>query len=340
MLFLLHAILILFYLLLIVVSCCFFTNATEHLGKRLKLGSNAVGSILAVIGTTLPETIVPVVAILGSKIFLNNSQIGEQIALGGIIGSPFMLCCLAMFLVGMEIIILYLFKKRRILDLNIDHKLVLRDYKYFLSAYIPATALLFISGRTVKYIVVIYLICLYILYIYRTLIKSKQNFCEECIDKLIFAKLFNKDKFYIIIFQIIVSLILLVISINYFVVEIKYFSNLLNVYPVILSLIITPFATELPECINSLIWVKHSKDDLALFNIQGAIVFQAIIPMSIGILFTPFRYDPAFIWGVVLTIICSLIFVIGILLCKKVSAKMLFLNGLFYFAFILFLIFN
>ena len=65
----------------------------------------------------------------------------------------------------------------------------------------------------------------------------------------------------------------------------------MNVSPLVLSLMITPFATELPECVNSLIWVKNNKDDLALFNINGAVVFQAIIPMSIGIILTPFKYS-------------------------------------------------
>jgi cation:H+ antiporter len=46
-------------------------------------------------------------------------------------------------------------------------------------------------------------------------------------------------------------------------------------------------ATELLETLNSLLWVRDGKDTLALGNITGAMVFQSTIPVSVGILFTP-----------------------------------------------------
>jgi cation:H+ antiporter len=59
-----------FYVLLFVVSvvvtlggCALFTNAVEWLGKRLGVSEGAVGSIFAAIGTTLPETSIPIIAI-------------------------------------------------------------------------------------------------------------------------------------------------------------------------------------------------------------------------------------------------------------------------------------
>ena len=84
----------------VICSCSLFTNAIEHLGKKLKLGNNAIGSILAVIGTSLPETIVPIVAILSSLLFAQEFQMGKEIALGAIMGSPFMLITFALGLLG------------------------------------------------------------------------------------------------------------------------------------------------------------------------------------------------------------------------------------------------
>jgi Ca2+/Na+ antiporter len=48
---------------LLIIAAELFTNAVEWAGYRLRLGSGATGSLLAAVGTSLPETIVPVVAL-------------------------------------------------------------------------------------------------------------------------------------------------------------------------------------------------------------------------------------------------------------------------------------
>jgi cation:H+ antiporter len=59
-----------------------------------------------------------------------------------------------------------------------------------------------------------------------------------------------------------------------------------GVEAIVLSLILAPLATELPEKVNSFFWVRDGKDSLALGNITGAMVFQSMIPVGIGLLFT------------------------------------------------------
>ncbi|MBI4389541.1 MAG: sodium:calcium antiporter, partial [Nitrospinae bacterium] len=44
---------------LILLAAELFTNGVEWLGDKLNLTQGAVGSILAAIGTALPETIIP-----------------------------------------------------------------------------------------------------------------------------------------------------------------------------------------------------------------------------------------------------------------------------------------
>ena len=50
----------------ILTGALLFTNAIEWLGHKLNLGEGAVGSILAAVGTAMPETLIPIVAIIGS----------------------------------------------------------------------------------------------------------------------------------------------------------------------------------------------------------------------------------------------------------------------------------
>src|SRR5699024_10063527 len=72
-----------------------FTNAVEWAGIRLGLGTGAVGSILAAVATALPESVIPVVAIL-------TGEKTGQVAIGSIIGAPFVLGTLAMLLVAIS----------------------------------------------------------------------------------------------------------------------------------------------------------------------------------------------------------------------------------------------
>ena len=41
-----------------------FTNGIEWFGRKLQLAEGAVGSVLAAVGTALPETMIPIIAIL------------------------------------------------------------------------------------------------------------------------------------------------------------------------------------------------------------------------------------------------------------------------------------
>ncbi|MGB6091602.1 MAG: hypothetical protein WBG26_19065, partial [Candidatus Binataceae bacterium] len=72
-----------------------------------------------------------------------------------------------------------------------------------------------------------------------------------------------------------------------FVDQVILFSQRAGLNPGVLSLILSPLATELPEKYNSVVWIRQSKDHLALANITGAMVFQSCIPVALGLAFTP-----------------------------------------------------
>lgn len=328
---LIHLTIVLTSLVMIILSCVVFTNAIEFLGNKMKLGNNATGSILAVIGTGLPETIVPIVAIFGASFSNIKIDTAQDIALGAIIGSPFMLSTLTLFLLGLT-----LFTKKREF-LNLDYKVIVRDYKYFLLAC--AFAFLFSVKFLVNYklISVLFLISLYVIFVYRTIIKSRST-CVECeTQELYFSKLKLNQNFSLFL-QLVLSLIFLIFSSHFFVDEINYFSQLLNISPSILALIITPFATELPETINSIIWLNQQKDDLALANVLGAIVFQATLLFSIGLLLTNWVFVKILILNIFILFACAIFFLNMIITKKKVTAGSLLFCGVFYFVYIIFVL--
>ena len=320
-----HFTIALMSLLAIVFSCILFTNAIEFLGNKLKLGNSATGSILAVIGTGLPEFVVPLVAIFGCYLTNDKINIAKDIALGAILGSPFMLSTLALFLLSIVLII----QKRK--ALNVDIAFVLREYKYFLLAYFIATLFSFKFLNEFKYIAIFLLIALYILFAYRTILKSRCA-CIECECEKIYFKFKNKKVG--LYLQLLFSILILVLSSHYFVNEIKYFSFAIGIEPVILSLLVTPFATELPECINSLIWLKQKKDDLALANILGAIVFQATLLFALGMLLTSWNVNNLILINSILTIFASLIFLLLVYISRKIKLSFLLFLGVIYYIFL------
>lgn len=330
MTFLIHFTIALITLIAIVFSCILFTNAVEFLGNKLKLGNCATGSILAVLGTGLPETIVPIVAVFGVIISKIKIETAQDIALGAVLGSPFMLSTLALFFLG----IILIFKKRSEKFLKVDYRFILRDYKYFLIGYLAAIIFAFQPLNQFKFIAVIFLLILYARFVYKTVITSKSVCVESECEKLIFDN--NKININFSLFlQTALSILVLVVASYYFTCEIKYFSQLLNVSSAILSLIITPFATELPECVNSVIWLKQNKDDLAISNILGAIVFQTTVVFAIGIMLTPWVLAKTLLLNSILTILCCVIAILFILLFKKIKLEFLFFSGLIYFAFLI-----
>ena len=51
----------------VLAGALLFTNAVEWIGHRLELGEGAVGSLLAAVGTAMPETLIAIVALLGAE---------------------------------------------------------------------------------------------------------------------------------------------------------------------------------------------------------------------------------------------------------------------------------
>src|SRR6188472_2231470 len=129
-----NALLLLLSFAVILAGALLFTNAVEWLGHKLKLGEGAVGSLLAAVGTAMPETLISIVALVGAK------EGADDVAIGAIVGAPFLLATLAMGLVGL---FAYLYRERRAQGLRLDaHRPTLeRDLLFFLVFFALSLAL-------------------------------------------------------------------------------------------------------------------------------------------------------------------------------------------------------
>ncbi len=320
-------------LLLILASCIVFVNGVELLGKALNLHQGIVGSVLAAVGTALPETIIPIIAIL-----FTGGRGGRDVGLGAIVGAPFMLGTLAFFVTGTAILI-YAMLGRRSVRMNADLSSLERDLVFFLIYYGIAVCSTFFHGLVVlKSIVAIGLLASYPIYLRKTLTSEGKE--VENAGELYFSRFFRLPfAVPVILLQLATSLGFLVLGSDFFVDYVQALSNVLGVSPLILSLVITPIATELPEKINSVVWVGKGKDTLALGNITGAMVFQSCFPVVFGMLFTDWELKR----GTLVSAACALASALGVLLWVKVKKSInpyiLCLGGVFYCALILHIIF-
>lgn len=347
---------ILFFLLislvLILISCMIFSNAIEWLGVKLKLSHGVTGSILAAVGTALPETMVPIVAIFWGvdkdtliKILMHgadsNSPLNE-ISMGAIIGAPFMLCTLAFFLIGLSSLIYFKTGRRESKKINVDETVLMRDLRFFTISFSIAFIAIFTS-HIVKVIIAALLIILYFVYVIKTLREEKdvEAELEDELEPLIFHKLtpLFKPELPLIISQLVVSLIMLVFSAHHFVQAIKELSHELQFPAFIISLLLAPLATELPEKFNSWLWIRGKKDTLAVGNVSGALVFQSTFPVSIGLLFTSWQITQPisyFIFGFCLV---NAIIVLTAIKRNKLNYKVFLACGSFYLVYLILILF-
>jgi cation:H+ antiporter len=119
-------------LVAILLGAAFFTNAVEILGAQLGLQQGAVGSLLAAVGTALPESMIAVVAILEPVVTGGETASGAEIGVGAILGAPFMLATLALFVVGVSALLVYRRRRPQGRTLLVDEETIARDVGYFL----------------------------------------------------------------------------------------------------------------------------------------------------------------------------------------------------------------
>jgi cation:H+ antiporter len=324
-----NIVMLLLALIIILIGATVFTNGLEWFGKKMNLSDGAVGSIFAAIGTALPETLVPIIAIM-----FGTGESGHSIGVGAIIGAPFMLGTLAFFISGIAVIANR--KKRPDFPImRVDTVVMRRDMEYFLALYALAILCTFLSHPVLRVFIAVTLFLCYAAYALKTIRGTNLDTVEEAdLDPCYFAPKSHDPHFAIIMCQVISSLFLIVWGAYIFVEKIQIISLQVGISPFILSMIIAPIATELPEKFNSVIWIGRGKDTLAIGNITGAMVFQSSVITAIGILMTKWQLTHAAFVTVLLTFASVGLAYAQIRIKKSLTPSTLLAGGLFYALFL------
>jgi cation:H+ antiporter len=342
---LLDVLILLVSLFVILFGAELFTNGIEWLGRRLGLGEGAVGSVLAAVGTALPETLIPIIAIV-----FPTAQGSHEVGVGAILGAPFMLSTLAMFVTGIGVIA---FRGRRSTgtQLSVDTAVLAHDLRSFFVCYALAIGAAFLPSdlEVGRLIVAVILIGLYVWYVKGHLDADAAGHAEE-LAPLRMRRLDpahqvdpHEPRLRVISVQVLASVLLIIVGAVFFIDAVNDVAHRLGVSQVLLALVIAPIATELPEKFNSIIWVRQNKDTLALGNITGAMVFQSAIPTVVGLVLAadtwivgPGSYT-AFASAAIALLATAVIFVPA-WRRGRLAARHLLVGGVFYLGYLLFVI--
>jgi cation:H+ antiporter len=337
------ALILLIALIVILIGAELFTNGIEWFGKKLHLGEGAVGSVLAAVGTALPETMIPIIAILTG----GGSEASHGIGIGAILGAPLLLSTLAMFVTGTAAFY-YRSRRQTGVDMAVNTDVLAHDMSYFAVAYAIAIGAAFLptDQQWLKWIVAAVLLGIYLWYV-------KGHFGDEAagghgeeLAPLRFDRLDWKTgpdtpepRLLFVNIQVLVALGMIVFGAFFFVDAVEHIASSFGVDETLLALVIAPIATELPEKFNSVLWVRQGKDTLAMGNITGAMVFQSAIPVIVALLFagSSWHFSPetrlAFASAGIAFLSSALIF-IPMARSHKLTARRLLIGGPLYLIYI------
>jgi cation:H+ antiporter len=344
-----HVVLLLACAVVIYLACEWFVNAVEWLGVRLKVGPVAVGTVLAAVGTALPESVVTLVAVL-----FGSSDHGDDIGVGAALGGPLVVGTLAYGVTGAMLL-----ARRRsharaqessvptapgvrgggspgagraadALD-GTDTGRLARDQVWFLAIFVVKVAVGLVAFAIKPWLGVLFLAA-YAVYFWREMRDTGEQASDEDLEPLKLQPKRTSPATWAVAVQTAVTLVLIFGASQLFVKQLEWAGPALGLPSVVVALLLSPVATELPEIMNAIIWVRQGKTQLALANISGAMMIQATVPSAIGIFFTPWLFDAPLVLAGIATL-ASVLYLLWLMKTNRVTPARLAVAALFYVAF-------
>ncbi|WP_406363284.1 sodium:calcium antiporter [Streptomyces sp. NBC_00715] len=305
-----HFVLLIVCAVAIYLSCEWFVNAVEWLGERLNVGKMAVGTILAAFGTALPESVVTLVAVTTGA-----TDEAKDIGVGAAMGGPLALSTIAYGVTGAMLML----KRRReriaagpgatpagarnkeALGSAADVKRLAKDQKWFLPIFAVKVALGLVAFAF-KPVLGLLFFAAYAVYFWREIRGGDDDEDEgPDLEPLKFQPRAASPSTWAVAAQTALTLVVIFFASQLFVKQLDAIGPMLGLSAAVTALLLSPVATELPEIMNAVIWVRQGKTQLALANISGAMMIQATVPSGLGLLFTRWDFDAALLWSGLIT---------------------------------------
>ena len=307
--------------IVIYLACEYFVNGVEWVGHRFGVSRTAVGTVLAAFGTALPESVVTLVAVVFGK-----TPDAKDIGVGAALGGPLALSTLAYAVVGAMFLVDRARQQSKIAQEFSTTRLA-HDQAWFLGVFVFKVALGLVAFAWKPWLGGLFLAA-YALYVWRELrgeggegdgdVGASDEF-----EPLKLRPHAEHPSTLWAVLQTGGALVVIFFASQLFVRQLEAVGPWLGMSPQLVALLLSPIATELPEILNAVIWVRQGKTELALGNISGAMMIQATVPSALGIFFTPWVLGAPLLWGAAITMVAIVVMLV-LLKCHALTAKRLF----------------
>jgi cation:H+ antiporter len=333
----------------IYLSCEWFVNAVEWLGRRLNVGQMAVGTILAAFGTALPESVVTLVAVT-----TGTTAKARDIGVGAAMGGPLALATVAYSVTGIALLL----KHRRRHNTKVlaaapaggvavaerppssvltgpgQIARLAKDQRWFLTVFVVKVALGLVAFAIKPWLGLMFF-AVYAVYFWREMRGGDEGAAEAEEGEMEPLKLQPRRETpstWAVLTQTLITLGIIFVASRVFVAQLDAIGPMLGLSGAVTALLLSPIATELPEVMNAIIWVRQGKTKLALANISGAMMIQATIPSGLGLLFTAWKFDTALAWSGFMTM-AAIVYLLATIRAGRLTPARLAFAGVFYVIF-------
>ena len=317
-------------LVLLVLASDGFTNAVEWVGALYGLTRSAVGAVVAAIGSSLPETVVAIIALL-----VLRDPASQAVGIGAVVGAPFMLATAVFGLVGLIAIVR---RRSRGERLQTPLPTTMFGLGLFALTFAVVIAASFAPTSSVRIVASIAVLAAYAAYIWYH-VRRGGGQSDDKPARLRFAPRSSRPMAPIVFAQLLVSVAVTVGAARWFIGSVTAAADALQLSPLLVSLVLSPIATELPEMMNVALWMRRGADELALGNVIGAMMFQTSIASTVAMLASPWRLDRDAYAAAVATFVAVGLVIGFSLIRRRPSTFALMLCGALYVAYLAYVIF-
>nr|WP_225953217.1 sodium:calcium antiporter [Kibdelosporangium phytohabitans] len=307
----------------IYLSCEWFVNAVEWLGRRMKVGTVAVGTVLAAIGTALPESVVTFVAVA-----FGDTPEQRDIGVGAAMGGPLALATVAYGVIGWSLLAGRRSRQAGVTQDWGDVGKLAKDQTWFVAVFVVKVALGLVAFAIKPWLGLLFF-AVYAVYCVREMRQKDEDGAEDELAPLKLQRRRAAPATWAVVAQTLGALAVIFAASKLFVVQLDTVGPMLGLSATLTALLLAPIATELPEIMNAVIWVRQGKTKLALANVSGSMMIQATVPSGFGLLFTPWRLDaPLLIAGGVTLL--AVVYLLITLRSGRLSVRRLSVAAAFY----------